>query len=378
LSQKRDHAKKKHNTSRRRISFMLVGHNLQIYLKTTETCNLNCKHCFTSGSQGQKVFFNPNKTLAFIEDLVELNSVQSLRVVFHGGEPLLASIKDLEDTAHRLKQMSKVTSLGIQTNLALDLSPRHFDFLNRYFLEFGIGTSWDADLRFGDLKKGRKPLLLQKWEENVRTLVKKGHNLTLMVCLSSYLIQNYDPQQIISYAISLGFKNILFERITSDGHAEDNSSIFPDNRDLDNWLHQMLNQTLELKLYEKINNMFLSEMSRSFLTTTHSGNRCRSCEQQILTINASGTVSGCPNSATTHLYGHISDGLNKILHSPKRINSICKEKKRHDLCQACDVRDICNGDCYKLPWQGEVCAAPKSIMRQMATDQNYEDYEMLI
>jgi radical SAM protein with 4Fe4S-binding SPASM domain len=58
--------------------------------------------------------------------------------------------------------------------------------------------------------------------------------------------------------------------------------------------------------------------------------------------------------------------------------SICKEKKRHDLCQACDVRDICNGDCYKLPWQGEVCAAPKSIMRQMATDQNYEDYEMLI
>ena len=37
--------------------------DLMIYLKTTETCNLNCAHCFTSGVNGRKIYFNTDKLL---------------------------------------------------------------------------------------------------------------------------------------------------------------------------------------------------------------------------------------------------------------------------------------------------------------------------
>ena len=36
--------------------------------KTTETCNLNCKHCFTSGINGPKVYWNTNKIINIDND----------------------------------------------------------------------------------------------------------------------------------------------------------------------------------------------------------------------------------------------------------------------------------------------------------------------
>jgi MoaA/NifB/PqqE/SkfB family radical SAM enzyme len=41
--------------------------NWIFYLKTTETCQLNCKHCFTNGINGKKIYFNHNKTVDFIK-----------------------------------------------------------------------------------------------------------------------------------------------------------------------------------------------------------------------------------------------------------------------------------------------------------------------
>lgn len=357
---------------------MLVGNNLQIYVKTTETCNLNCDHCFTSGSQGKKIYFNPEQTLSFVRELATLPSTQNLRLVLHGGEPMLAPIEDLQRFIAGSKELEKVTSYGIQTNLVYTLTPERLSFLNETFLEYGIGTSWDADLRFGKLRENTDSSQLKIWEENVKVLVKNGHNLTLMVCLSQYLLENYSPNEIIEYAIDLGFKHILFERITNDGHAKTHSNIFPSNKQLDAWLLNMFEQTLEHQYFEKINNMLLSELAQAFIQRSHTANRCRNCELHLFTINADGNLSGCPNSATSNIFGHISKPLQSLLTSTNRIGAICKEKIRHDICATCPVRSICNGDCYKLPWQGEICAAPKSIMLKMQEHNDIEQYEKLL
>ena len=42
--------------------------NWMFYLKTTETCNLNCKHCFTSGSKGPKVYWNTDKVVRWLQN----------------------------------------------------------------------------------------------------------------------------------------------------------------------------------------------------------------------------------------------------------------------------------------------------------------------
>jgi hypothetical protein len=49
---------------------------------------------------------------------------------------------------------------------------------------------------------------------------------------------------------------------------------------------------------------------------TDSGTFCRDCEQKIFTINADGTISGCPNSAPEFSYGTINDDIQTIINSP--------------------------------------------------------------
>jgi radical SAM protein with 4Fe4S-binding SPASM domain len=344
---------------------MLITNNIQVYVKTTETCNLNCQHCFTSGSSGPKIYFNPQKVSQFIKDVVIGKQLTSLRVVYHGGEPMLAPLNDLYDLYHKTKDLLPDVSYGIQTNLVYKITDEKLKFFNDVFLGHGVGTSWDPNIRFGSVNPAKADEQLQLWESNVRLLLQHGHQLTLMVCLTSYVLENYQPYEIVNYAIDLGFQHILFERVTSDGNLTEHLELLPDNKKLDAWMLAMYQQTVELKLHLKINNIFLDEIVSTFNQRVHKGNRCRNCEQKILTINATGTVSGCPNSAQRTHWGHIDHGVQAVLASPLRLQAMCSERMRNPVCGTCPVRDLCNGDCYKLPWQGEYCAAPKSLLGQL-------------
>lgn len=342
---------------------MILAKDIQIYLKTTETCNLNCAHCFTTGKNGRKIFFNPVKTADFIKTLVHTNQVHSTRIIFHGGEPTLAPLEDMytffEQTRHEIPQVN----FGIQTNLVYRLTPQKLKFFSEVIGEGGIGTSWDPKIRFGSTHKNLALEEEKMWEANVRTLVSEGHALTLMVSLSKYIIEEYEPIEVIKYAISLGIKYILFERITTNGNAVSNNDILPRNTDIDQWLFKMYQQTMEHQLHKHIGNMFLEEIAHSYVNGLHVANRCRGCEQKIITINADGGLSGCPNSAAETQWGNITDGTQTFLGHKLRIGAICKEKTRNINCSTCEVSDLCHGDCYKLKWDGDICSAPKTLMR---------------
>ena len=53
--------------------------NALIYLKTTETCQLDCSHCFTSGSRGRKIYFDVDKTVDWFRrlknDITEIENI---------------------------------------------------------------------------------------------------------------------------------------------------------------------------------------------------------------------------------------------------------------------------------------------------------------
>jgi radical SAM protein with 4Fe4S-binding SPASM domain len=358
----------------------MLNKNLQIYVKTTETCNLNCKHCFTSGSKGAKVYFDPFKTYFFLKKLVDEKKIESLRLLYHGGEPLLAPVKDLLKFYDLTQELDTEVSYAIQTNLVYNLTEDKLKFFD-IFKSYGIGTSWDEGIRFGSSNPNDPELRnkhLSLWEDNVKKLVSQGHFLTLMVSLNSDIINNKEPYEIIEYASKLGIKYILFERITGNGNALENPDIFPRNRDVDKWLFRMYQQTLDRKLYLKIGNMFLNEIAYSFLKKQHMGNRCRNCELSLITINADGSLSGCPNSAPENKWGDISLDLDISLKNKNRIGAICKEMTRNPVCSTCPVNSVCNGDCYKLPWEGDICAAPKTLMQYIKDNKDFLNLENLI
>jgi radical SAM protein with 4Fe4S-binding SPASM domain len=344
--------------------------HLQIYIKTTETCNLNCDHCYTSGKNGKRVFFNASKTLAFLHRLKRARpDVDSVKILFHGGEPMLAPIADLWDIYHNAN-IWKDTDFSITTNLAYPMTEEKAHFFETVTSN-GMGSSYDL-MRFRENPKAQ-----EMFERNSKILNRKIP-MTLMISLDRELIATHTPKQILDYALSLDYKYILFERITGDGNASLNPHIFPKNEDQDKWLHDLFRVTIEDKYYEKIGNMFLSELASSFVEGMHGGNRCRNCEQTLITVNADGTISGCPNTAPRDYWGHIDMDVGKMLGSEKREEVIACEIERDERCYTCDAFSVCNGDCHQLEWQGDYCAAPKMIWKEMLRENDIETYRKLI
>lgn len=338
---------------------------MQVYVKATETCNLNCKHCFTSGSSGAKIFFNPNKTINFLHRLLRDANPHHLKVVFHGGEPMLAPVADLWSVYHSLKEEGRV-SFSMTTNLVYALTQEKLDFIQTVCKD-GMGASWDYDIRFAN---DRQKVV---FEENSRVLT-KIIDMTLMVSITHRLIQEKEPIEIIQYARDLGYKYILFERITENGNALLNAGIRPSNEDQDRWLKLMWDQSIQYKTYDHIGNLLLSEIAEAAANGVHGGNRCRDCEQKLLTINADGTIAGCPNSAPTDHWGHIDQDITSMLKSPRRLEVISCERNRDPRCYTCPAFELCNGDCHQLPWEGEICAAPKTIWKSILNG-GESDYE---
>jgi radical SAM protein with 4Fe4S-binding SPASM domain len=344
--------------------------DLIVYLKTTDTCQLNCDHCFTNGSRGKPGWFDVKQTIQFFTSLKKyVPSVRGGNISFHGGEPMLCPTPLLYEAWHGIKDFWPNVWWSVQTNLTYPLTPEKVGVLDE-ICNKSWGTSWDYGIRW------KNPLQKKMWQENVKALTAQGHDITVMVSMNKGVVRDMEPIQIINEMAELGIRHVNFERITPNGNALlSDSNLFPTNAELDQWFLKMWQQTQEHQTWKYIDNMFLDSVLSSMVYGTYSGCRSRQCEQKIFTLNADGTIGGCPNDATENFYGSIRDPIESILFNPKRMCNIQKEAIRNPVCNTCPVYDICNGDCHQLAWQGDVCAAPKSLMIEMKRAKNQPLYK---
>ena len=127
------------------------------------------------------------------------------------------------------------------------------------------------------------------------------------------------PKDIADYMHTLGITEISYERLTHNGNATINLDIFPHNRDLNDWWVLMHETTQG----HPVANGFLNTIYDKFdHGEMFSGTFCRDCEQKLHTINADGTVAGCPNAAPTDWYGTIDTPALEVRQSPKRMEII--------------------------------------------------------
>jgi radical SAM protein with 4Fe4S-binding SPASM domain len=338
--------------------------DIMVYLKTTETCNLNCSHCFTNGINGRKIYFDVNKTVHWLKSLKDnLPMMKTLHIEFHGGEPFLAPIADMQKVYDEVNSMHDNITWGATTNLVFKLTDDKLEFM-RTVLNKRIGTSWDPKIRFANEKQR------ELWENNVRTLIADGFTLKLFVSMSRD-VTNTEPKEIIDYAIGLGIQEIDFERITMNGNAKKNLALWPSNKELDAWFLKYHEQIVEHNLRDKIYHNFMENIyAKTELNFPDAGTWCRNCEQKLFTLNADGTIAGCPNSAPEDHYGNIDMPFFELLLNPKRKEIIACEAARDPRCFVCPVFDICGSDCHQLEWEGDVCASPKSLMMKLKDNIN--------
>jgi radical SAM protein with 4Fe4S-binding SPASM domain len=340
--------------------------NWVLYLKTTETCNLNCKHCFTNGVNGPKIYWDTAATIDWLHRFGEtaVKSEDTVHCEFHGGEPFLVHPKQMHqvyDSCHHLFN----SSWGITSNLVLKLTDDHYDLIRGPF-QNRVGTSYDPKIRFSNIKQR------ELWEKNVKTLLNMGVTIRLFISVTVDTIA-IEPIELLKWIRDLGVQEVSFERLTQNGNANLFPEIFPKNIDQDAWFLKMHHQSEQYGARGWFVNDFFENIYSKFETSyTKAGTFCRDCEEKIFTLNADGKISGCPNSAPEFQFGHISDSIADLMTSPLRINNIACERHRDNRCYSCDVFAYCGGDCHQLAWQDDVCGAPKSLMKELKMKHSYK------
>lgn len=338
----------------------MLQNDVMFYIKTTETCNLNCSHCFTSGRNGRKIYFNPEKTARWVNQFSE---GRTAHFEFHGGEPFLAPIEDMRQFYDQTREVWPGATYGMTSNLVVKLTDSKLDFISEV-LNNRIGTSWDPKIRFENDKQ------LQLWEDNVKLLLDRGCTIKLFVSLTRDCI-NIEPIELLKYVRDLGVQEMAIERVTSNGYAKKNLFVFPSNLEMQNWFLKMQHQIEEYDARDWFENEFMETVYAKFETGfTKGGTFCRDCEQKMFTINADGTVAGCPNSAPEDHYTTIDSDAATVLSSQSRCSIIAKELSRDPRCYECQMYKYCGGDCHQLEWEGDVCAAPKLLMKYLDTKIN--------
>ena len=157
--------------------------------------------------------------------------------------------------------------------------------------------------------------------------------------------------------------------MTGNGNANLHPEIFPRNIDQDAWFLKMHHQTKEYHARDWFENETLEVIYDKFKSGfLKGGTFCRDCEQKIFTINADGTLSGCPNAAPEFQFGNIYQDIKSLINSPQRIENIACETARNTECFDCPVFEFCGGDCHQLAWQDGICGAPKSLMKELKAE----------
>jgi radical SAM protein with 4Fe4S-binding SPASM domain len=336
-----------------------LSNDLMFYIKTTETCNLNCDHCFTNGKNGRKIYFHPESIADWCNRVKQYQPNATAHFEYHGGEPFLAPIEDMWKFYNLTQEHWPDASYGITTNLVHKLTPAKLEFIEKV-LNNRIGTSWDPNIRFENQKQ------IDLFENNIKLLLDRGCTIKLFVSLTRDCV-NIEPIKLLQYVKGLGVQEMDIERVTSNGLATKNLTVFPSNIEMQQWFLKMHEQMIEHDARHWFHNGFMENVYAKFEKGfTKAGTFCRDCEQKLFTINADGTIAGCPNSAPTDAWGHVMDDVATSLNAPKRCGIIAEELSRDPRCYDCPVYKYCGGDCHQLAWEGDVCPAPKLLMKELA------------
>jgi radical SAM protein with 4Fe4S-binding SPASM domain len=334
----------------------------KIYIKTTEACQLQCDHCYIGDNRKLKGFFDEDKTIYWLKKYMDIFTIKESDVhfSFHGGEPFLCPLDKMQKVIDAFPN----ATYDATSNLCFGLSIDKMQFIKNNFIDkYGtkrpfIKTSWDHKIRF----HSKENAIL--WINNVKTLMLEGIDIRVIICLTKPLLANFIPKDLMEFLIELDITDIHFERLTENTTVD--KSLIPDYDKQDEWLLQFYEVSkgkITVDIFEELkyacNNTFINC-------------RNRSCMKEVITINANGTIGGCPNSSIGSHYTDINQSSCNGCKNNKHQELINTEQTKELECYICDLYHICNGDCHQLSWQNGICPSPKKLIRRIKNDMERE------
>lgn len=307
---------------------------MNICIRVTEKCNLNCDHCFYKQKNSKdKCDLNYKDICLFLN---KINSKEKNNKFFiHGGEPMLSDLKILKE----MISMFPNNEWQISTNLCYKLTREKIEVFEK---AKNIIISFDVGIRFKNIKN----LLL--WYKNIKILSKNNNiKIGLNICFSKQLLK-HDPIQILFFLDKLNINFIQFWQIIPINNTHESKNIIANNSQVDEWLYNFF---LKIQKFKNIKCSNISAVEEGIFNIFNSY-YCKNCCNNSLTVNTDGTIINCSSDSINNIIGTIYDDAEYIIEN-------IKNKKYHinKKCLYCKYYDQCGGWCRNIPWDNN-CPYP--------------------
>jgi uncharacterized protein len=138
-----------------------MSRDLQLVLKVAERCNINCSYCYYFNSGNDAPFNRPayvteeiaHGVVRFVQDGARRINLGRVRIVLHGGEPLMLKKSRFQAVCRILSQL-KTSGLDFRIVITTNAMLIDADWVE-IFEEFGIGVcvSMDGPRHYHDLER---------------------------------------------------------------------------------------------------------------------------------------------------------------------------------------------------------------------------------
>jgi uncharacterized protein len=351
----------------------------EVHLEVTNCCNLSCKYCYVKTIHKNKIDVSDHMSIKIVEDIINEiardSTFHTVKIVFHGGEPLLVDSQWYEKVFPLIKnifaKVNKKAILCIQTNLTL-LSDAMLDLIKKYRVI--ISTSIDGPEDVHNTYRG----LFRKTAENIKKINEIG---LLGGVITVFHFHNYDKlDKIIATLKDLGIKRFIANFAYAMGRgrnlpildSEKRLKVYKDLIDytINTQGGDIIEYTTFLRI-KRFNNPpdkmeLLSDLS-CYTPFCHAGIK-------MLMIKPNGDIYPCGFSGGlgTNEYFKLGNiyNLNKGDFKEKIIKFHQKGPDYYEKCQSCEARIICFFGCPAAEYEDKnfkkiECIATKNLFRYL-------------
>ena len=322
----------------------------QVYFAVTNKCNLHCGYCYAIEKNQSSKFFSFDMFKKIVDAIAYHASSKHIEIIFHGGEPLLASPEFFQDCLeYAIKVMEtnhKTVDFGIQSNLTL-MTNQMLSLMERF--NMSVSTSIDGP---EDIHNAAR----QKWQttmEWMRKIKSRGLKVSPIAVCSRH--NHRMIGDIFSMFDSLDVRHIQVNIATSNVSLVPDSPFTPLSADD---IFEVYKDILQYGPQYHIKEEKMSQMIRHYyglsvrnLKALGCGNPFCHAGSTMIVFTPDGKMYPC--SPCVSLDGHGQDYSLGTFGDPTvdenyfpRLQRF-HEKSEHYLseCQYCPAARICEFDC---------------------------------